>query len=187
MGCPHAVAVYGPFLEFQIVHDGGQSGRNNIEVGHNGTDGTQVTGTRASEARGRFDGLLIALNVLRNDSPNDTNAITINLSKTPQYSGTVGSFIIRENSLRRVGKADAGRAIAVMVNASRPQGDVVISGNGTEGYTHDWYVRETKDVVIDGNRALNALGSPYLDDGTNGTVTCRNNQLLRKGSSHRLL
>ena len=180
VGCRRAVAVYGPFLDVQIVHNGGQSGRNSIEVGHNGTDGAQVTATRASEARGRFDGLLIALNVLRNDSPNDSNAITINLSKAPRYSGTVGSFVIRENSLRRIGKADAGQAIAVIVNASRPQGDVLISSNETEGYTHHWYVRGTKDVVIDGNRALNALGAPYLDDGTNGSVTRRNNRVLRK-------
>jgi len=179
VGCRRAVTVYGPFWDVQIVHNGGQSGRNSIEVGHNGTDGANVTAVLASEARSRFDGLLIAFNSLLNDSPNDSNAITINLNKAPRYSGAVGSFTIRDNSLRRVGRADGGQAIAVAVNASTKQGRILISGNETEGYAHDWYIRGTKNVIIEGNRALNTSGSPYLDDGTNGAVTRRNNRFSK--------
>lgn len=180
VGCRRAVAVYGPFLDVQIVHNGGQSGRNSIEIGHNGTDSAHVTAIYASEARSRFDDLLIAFNVLLNDSTNDANAITINLNKVPRYSGAVGSLTIRENSFRRIGRRDAGQAIAVAINASKQQGYVLISGNETEGYTHDWYIRGTKDVVVDGNRAINTASSSYLDDGTNGVVTRRNNRSLLK-------
>jgi len=176
LGCRRAVAVYGPFVNVQIVYNGGQFGRNSIEIGQNGTNGAQVTSMFAQEAHGRFDGLLIAFNTVLNGTPNDSNAITINLSKTPRYSGTVGSFIVRDNSLRRVGKKDAGQAIAVVINASTQQGHVLISGNYTEGFTHDWYIRGTKDVIVNDNRAVNAAGSSYLDDGTNGLVTRRNNR-----------
>lgn len=186
VGCRRAVVVFGPFSDVQIVNNGGQSGRNSIEIGHNGDNAVRVTSTLASEARGRFDGLLIAFNVLLNDSPNDSNAVTINLNKIPKYAGVVGSFVIRENSFRRVGKVDAGQAIAVLINASRQQGHVQISGNETSGYTHDWYIRGTKDVVIDGNRALNTTGSPYLEDGTNGTVRRENNRFSIRSPDHRL-
>lgn len=176
VGCRRSVVVYGPFLNVDILNNGGQSGRNSIEVAHNGLDGAQVTSVIRREYLGYFDGLLIAFNAILNDSPNDSNAITINLHKTPKYSGSVGSFVVRDNSLRRVGKIDGGQAIAVIVNAAKQQGQVLISGNETEGYTHDWYIRGTKDVIVNGNRSINTASSSYLDDGTNGVVKRTNNR-----------
>lgn len=98
------------------------------------------------------------------------------MNKTPRYSGSVGSLEIRENSFRRIGHIDAGQAIAVVINAATRQGELLISGNETNSYTHDWYIRGTKVVKIEGNRAVNSGGQPYLDDGTNGTVSRRNNR-----------
>lgn len=175
-GCRRSVFVGGPFQDVQIVGNSGRAGRNSIEVGHNGSNAAAVTATRGTEARSSFDGLLIALNVLLNNTASDANAITINLSKTPPYKGKVGRFVIRENSFQRVGRADVGQAIAVAINASTLQGDVEVSNNETRGYAHDWFMRGARNVVVEGNRAFDTGKTQYLDDGTNGSVTRRNNR-----------
>jgi hypothetical protein len=176
LGCRRSVYINGPYSDIAIVNNGGRSGRNSIEVGHNGVDAAHVTAVFGREPEARFDKLVVALNILLNDTDKDANAVTINLNKTPRYSGSVGSLEIRENSFRRIGHIDAGQAIAVVINAATRQGELLISGNETNSYTHDWYIRGTKVVKIEGNRAVNSGGQPYLDDGTNGTVSRRNNR-----------
>jgi len=177
IGARRAVIVQGPFNDVQIIGNHSRLGRGSIEVGHNGTNASQVTATIGTEANSRFDNCVIANNVIINDSGNEANPITISLSKTPAYSGSVGRVSIRNNSFRKAGTVDSGQAIAVSLTASALQGRLLIEGNETNNYTYDWYVRGTQEVIIRGNRALNTATAAYLDDGTNGTLVRSGNRL----------
>lgn len=180
VGCRRSVLVGGPFQRVSIESNGGTQGPNSIEIGQNGLNAMRVTQLIENECGGKFDELLISRNYIINGSKYDSNAVTINLVKDPVYKGSVGLFVISHNYFRRVGRTDPGQAIAVSINAVGLQGRVHIVGNETCGFTHDWYIRGSREVVVEDNRAFDSAASPYLDDGTNSSVTLRNNRTVRR-------
>lgn len=177
VGVLRSVYVAGPFNDIQVVGNHSRQGRAAIEVIHNGTNAANVTATVGTEVNSRFDNLLIADNVILNDSGSDASPVTINLSKSPQYTGTVGRFAIKDNSFRKAGTASGSSGIAVIFNASSLQGRLTIEGNETNNYNYDWYVRGTREIYLRNNRAIATGTAPWLDDGTNG-------QLTRSGNSY---
>jgi len=174
-GTRRAVYIAGPFSNVAVESNDMRDYVGSIEVVHNGTNAAGMVG--GTESTSAFDGLSIRNNMMRDSSGGGSNAVTISLSKSPQYTGTVGRMVVEDNTFH-ADSTNAGQAIAAIVNASTAQGRLLIRGNETQKYDINWYVRGTAEVEVERNRAISTGSStPYLDDGTNGVVLRRGNRL----------
>lgn len=175
IGVSRSVYVAGPFSNIAIEDNTSRDGTGAITVEHNGVNAASVTATVGTEANAVFECLSVRRNKGTDSSGGNANALSIILSKTPAFTGTVREFNIEDNKFRAASN-NGGQAIAAIIDASVLQGRINIRRNETEKYNYDWYVRSTKEVVVEDNRAISTVTAPYLDDGTNGYVRRRRNQ-----------
>jgi hypothetical protein len=174
-GSRRAVYVAGPFRNVTVESNEMRGHIGSIEVGHNGTNASAMVG--GVEASSAFENLSIRNNVMTDVSGGGSNAVTVNLAKTPPFSGSIGEIVVEGNCFHAA-SSNAGQAIAVALSASTLQGRLNIWANVTRNYNIDWYVRGTREVQVERNRALSTGSTtPYLDDGSNGTVLRRQNRL----------
>jgi pectate lyase-like protein len=166
-----AVVVSGPFDGVKIV--GNTVTDVDAFVSQSLVGDVPLTSKLGNEASARY--LDLAIDDNRVQIRNGAGAVAVSLSTyaNPPFTGTVGEFSVRRNSLDGIG-ARARWAVSAIFGTARRLGNLVAEKNQIRGYPTPFYLRSMKSARLVGNES-DATGATFTSDGTVAVLDVQSN------------